>query len=56
MPKLNILNRSLVVGVTACVVAGLGAIGASPAKASPSGAASAAAAGAPGATLTYPHL
>jgi Subtilase family len=56
MPRFSITNRSLVIGVTACVVAGLGAIGASPAYASPARPAPAPAAGAPKATLTYPHL
>lgn len=56
MPKLYIANRSLVVGITACVIAGLGAIGAPSASASQAAAASAPAAAAPKATLTYPHL
>src|SRR5262249_11711756 len=56
MPKLSIINRRLAIGVTACVVAGLGAIGVSPANARAAGSASASAAGAPKATLTYPQL
>src|SRR5215469_1530923 len=56
MPKLSLMQRRLVIGVSSCLVAGLGIIGASPANASPHQAASASTASAPKATLTYPHL